>query len=58
MVKIIKKYLDYKLYKWMRAKGGKAHRVLRQRPYDTLVICYKLLDIEKYARLKTLSKAQ
>ncbi|WP_246131475.1 hypothetical protein [Aquimarina intermedia] len=57
-MKIIKKHLDYKLYKWMRAKGRKAHRVLRQRPYDTLVKFYKLLDIEKYARLKTLSKAQ
>lgn len=57
-VKIIKKHLDYKLYKWMKAKGRKAHRVLRQHPYETLVKCYKLLDIEKYARLKTLSKAQ
>ena len=57
-VKIIKKHLDYKLYKWMKGKGRKAHRVLRQHPYETLVKCYKLLDIEKYARLKTLSKAQ
>ncbi len=57
-IKIIKKHLDYKLYKWMKGKGRKAHRVLRQHPYETLVKCYKLLDIEKYARLKTLSKAQ
>lgn len=57
-IKVIKKHLDYKLYKWMKGKGRKAHRVLRQHPYETLVKCYKLLDIEKYARLKTLSKAQ
>ncbi len=57
-VKIIKKHLDYKLYKWMKGKGRKAHRVLRQHPYERLVKFYKLLDIEKYARLKTLSKAQ
>ena len=57
-VKVIKKHLDYKLYKWMNGKGRKAHGVLRQGPYETLVKCYKLLEIEKYARLKTLSKAQ
>ncbi len=57
-IKIIKKQLDYKLFKWMKSKGRKAHRKLRQRPYDTLVKLYNLLDIEKYARLKTLSKAQ
>jgi RNA-directed DNA polymerase len=57
-VKVIKKQLDYKLFKWMKSKGRKAHRTLRQRPYDSLVKLYKLIDIEKYARLKTLSKAQ
>lgn len=57
-IKVIKKHLDYKLYKWMKGKGRKAHRSLRQRPYATLVKLYNLLDIEKYARLKTLSKAQ
>ncbi len=57
-IKIIKKHLDYKLYKWMKCKGRKAHRKLRQRPYDSLVKFYNLIDIEKYARLKTLAKAQ
>ena len=57
-IKVIKKHLDYKLYKWMRSKGRKAHRKLRQRPYENLVRFYNLLDIEKYARLKTLAKAQ
>ena len=57
-IKIIKKHLDYKLFKWMKSKGRKAHRKLRQRPYDNLVKFYNLLDIEKYARLKTLAKAQ
>ena len=42
----------------MKSKGRKAHRKLRQRPYANLVKFYRLLDIEKYARLKTLAKAQ
>ncbi|AFU69930.1 retron-type reverse transcriptase [Psychroflexus torquis ATCC 700755] len=57
-IKIIKKHLDYKLFKWMKCKGRKAHRKLRQRPYENLVKFYNLFDIEKYARLKTLAKAQ
>lgn len=57
-IKTIKKHLDYKLFKWMKSKGRKAHRKLRQRPYENLVKFYGLLDIEKYARLKTLAKAQ
>ncbi len=57
-IKIIKTQLDYKLFKWMKSKGRKAHRTLRQRPYENLVQFYGLLDIEKYARLKTLAKAQ
>lgn len=57
-IKVIKKQLDYQLFKWMKRKGRKAHRKLRQRPYETLVRLYNLLDIEKYARLKTLSKAE
>jgi RNA-directed DNA polymerase len=57
-IKVIKKHLDYKLFKWMKSKGRKAHRELRQRPYENLVKFYQLLDIEKYARLKTLAKAQ
>jgi RNA-directed DNA polymerase len=57
-IKVIKKHLDYKLFKWMKSKGRKAHRKLRQRPYENLVKFYGLLDIEKYARLKTLAKAQ
>jgi len=57
-VNAIKKHLSYKLFKWMKSKGRKAHRKLRQRPYDNLVHLYGLLDIEKYERLKTLAKAQ
>ncbi|WP_348970610.1 group II intron maturase-specific domain-containing protein [Chondrinema litorale] len=57
-VKIIKLHLSYKLFKWMKSKGRKAHRKLRQRPYENLVKSYGLLDIEKYARLKTLAKAE
>jgi group II intron reverse transcriptase/maturase len=57
-IKVIKRHLDYKLFKWMKWKGRKAHRELRQRPYANLVKFYNLLDIEKYARLKTLAKAQ
>ena len=57
-IKIIKKHLDYNLFKWMKSKGRKAHRKLRRRPYEHLVRFYGLLDIEKYARLKTHTKAQ
>ena len=57
-IKTIKMHLSYKLFKWMKSKGRKAHRKLRQRPYENLVKFYGLLDIEKYARLKTLAKAQ
>ncbi len=42
----------------MKSKGRKAHRKLRQRPYENLGCFYGLLDIEKYARLKTHAKAQ
>ena len=41
-----------------KPEEGKAHRELDQRPYENLVKFYRLLDIEKYARLKTLAKAQ
>lgn len=57
-IKVIKVYLNYKLFKWMKSKGRKAHRKLRQQPYENLVKSYGLLDIEKYGRLKTLAKAQ
>jgi len=57
-IRVIKVHLDYKLFKWMKSKGRKAHRQLRQQPYANLVKSYGLLDIEKYARLKTLAKAQ
>jgi len=57
-IKVIRQHLNYKLFKWMKSKGRKAHRKLRQRPYANLVKFYGLLDIEKYARLKTLAKAQ
>jgi len=57
-IKQIIPHLDYKLYKWLKSKGRKAHKSLRQRPYRTLVKHKNLLDLEKYARLKTLAKAQ
>ncbi len=57
-VKVIIKHLDYKLFKWLKSKGRKAHKQLRQRPYSIFVLGKGLLDLEKYARLKTLAKAQ
>ena len=57
-IKVIIKHLDYKLFKWLKSKGRKAHKSLRQRPYSTLVESKRLFDLEKYARLKTLAKAQ
>jgi len=57
-VKVIIKQLDYKLFKWLKSKGRKAHKQLRQRPYSIFVADKGLLDLEKYARLKTLAKAQ
>ncbi|VAX24157.1 Retron-type RNA-directed DNA polymerase [hydrothermal vent metagenome] len=57
-IKVIIKHLDYKLFKWLKSKGRKAHKVLRQHPYSTFVKSKGLLDLEKYARLKTLAKAQ
>jgi len=57
-IKFIKQHLSYKLFKWMKCKGRKAHRKLRQRPYENLVKFYYLLDLDKYARQKTLSKAE
>jgi len=57
-IKVIIKHLDYKLFKWLKSKGRKAHKSLRQRPYSTFVQSKRLLDLEKYARLKTLAKAQ
>ncbi|WP_423129933.1 hypothetical protein [Gaoshiqia sp. Z1-71] len=53
----IKWHLDYKLYKWLKSKGRKAHKTLRQRPFDNLVKYKKMLDIEKYASLKFHAKA-
>ena len=57
-VKVIIKHLDYKLFKWLKSKGRKAHKLLRRQPYDTFVANKGLLDLKKYARLKTLAKAQ
>jgi len=57
-IKVIIKHLDYKLFKWLKSKGRKAHKLLRQQPYRTFVKAKGLLDLEKYARLKTLAKAQ
>lgn len=57
-IKVIIKHLDYKLFKWLKSKGRKAHKLLRQQPYNTFVKGKGLLDLEKYARLKTLAKAQ
>ena len=56
-IKVIIKHLDYKLFKWLKSKGRKAHKLLRQRPYSNFVSNKGLLDLEKYARLKTLAKA-
>jgi group II intron reverse transcriptase/maturase len=53
----IKWHMDYKLYKWLKSKGRKAHKTLRQRPFDNLVKYKHLLDIEKYASLKFHAKA-
>ncbi|MCD6347068.1 MAG: hypothetical protein J7L96_06590 [Bacteroidales bacterium] len=57
-IKVIIRHLDYKLFKWLKSKGRKAHKKLRQHPYSTFVQGKGLLDLEKYARLKTLAKAQ
>ena len=57
-INIIIPHLDFKLYKWLKSKGRKAHKSLRQRPYKNLVKHKALLDLGKYARLKTLAKAQ
>ncbi len=56
-IKIIKKHLVCKLFKWMKSKGRKACRKLCQRPYENLVRFYGLLDIKKYAHLKTLCES-
>jgi hypothetical protein len=53
----IRWHLDYKLYKWLKSKGRKAHKTLRQRPFKNLVKYKNLLDIEKYASLKFHAKA-
>jgi RNA-directed DNA polymerase len=57
-VDTIIKYLNFKLYKWLKSKGRKAHKQFRQRPYQNMVKYSGLLDLSKYARLKTLAKAQ
>lgn len=57
-IKQIIPHLDYKLFKWLKSKGRKAHKLLRQQPYKNLVEYKNLLDLGKYARLKTLAKAQ
>ena len=57
-ISVIRRHLNYKLFKWLKSKGRKAHKSLRQRPYSNLVEYKGLLDIDKYARLKTLAKAQ
>jgi len=46
------------LFKWLKSKGRKAHKALRQRPFSIFVSDKGFLDLEKYARLKTLAKAQ
>jgi RNA-directed DNA polymerase len=57
-IKVIIKQLDYKLFKWLKSKGRKAHKLLRQQPYNTFVKGKGLLDLEKYARLKTLANCK
>ncbi len=51
--RLIRYHLDYKLYKWLKEKGRRAHRTLRQSPYDTLVKHKGLLDIAKYVRQRS-----
>ena len=57
-VRVIINYLNFKLYKWLKSKGRKAHKEFRQQPYSNMVKYSGLLDLSKYARLKTLAKAQ
>ena len=57
-IRVVIPHLDYKLFKWLKSKGRKAHKSLRQRPYINLVKYKNLLDLVKYARLKSLAKAQ
>jgi len=53
----LKTYLDYKLIKWFREKSQRHSRLFSQRAYDKLVKNYHLLNIRKYAYLKTHAKA-
>jgi len=56
-IEVIIRHLNYKLFKWLKSKGRKAHKLLRQQPYRNFVKHKRLLDLGKYARLKTLAKA-
>lgn len=51
-VKVLKRHLEYKLFKWFREKSQMHSKFFSQRTYEKLVNNYRLLDIEKYARLK------
>jgi glutaredoxin-related protein len=54
-IKVIITQLDYKLFKWLKSKGQKVHKLLRQQPFITFVKGKGLLDLVKYARLRTLT---
>jgi RNA-directed DNA polymerase len=56
-VNALKTHLDYKLIKWFREKSQRQSRFFSQRAYDKLVKNYNLLNIRKYAYLKTHAKA-
>lgn len=56
-VKVLKEHLGYKLYKWFREKSQRSGKFFRQRTYEKMVQYGKLLDIEKYAKLKHNAKA-
>ena len=42
----------------LKSNGRKAHGLSRQQPYGNIVKHKRLLELGKYARLKTLAKAQ
>lgn len=52
LVRKLKHFLAYRLFKWFRDKSQRGYRSYRQRTFDKLVANHRLLDIERYARLK------
>ncbi|WP_437373045.1 hypothetical protein [Maribacter litoralis] len=55
--KVILPHLDYKLYKWLKSKGRKAHKLLRQRPYRNLVNYKKPVRFRKICTLENACKS-